>query len=300
MEVECLKNWLAPLASCALLAAGGAQAAEEMSANEIAKKLANPAGSLASLATRMVYTEFQGDLPGADNQDSWSFQFQPVLPFPVGDEDRRIIFRPQINAVFNQPVFDGEKADFDSLDVNLGDTTFDLVYAGNEMETKHTGYLWGVGLAGTLPTATNNALGGDQWRFGPELFGGFIRPWGVIGGLVSNQWNTGGGDGGPGSNDQAYSATTAQYFYAITLKNGWQITSSPVVSYDWKADDSDDALSLPVGTGIAKTTKIGRTNWRFMVEGWYYLEQPDQFGADFLVRFEARPVIANPLIGLFK
>ncbi len=54
------------------------------------------------------------------------------------------------------------------------------------METKHTGYLWGAGLAGTLHTATNNAPGGDQWRFGPELLGGFIRPWGVAGGLLSN------------------------------------------------------------------------------------------------------------------
>ena len=42
----------------------------------------------------------------------------------------------------------------------------------------NNGFLWGVGLAGTLPTATENDLKGDQWRFGPELFG-IIRKWGI-------------------------------------------------------------------------------------------------------------------------
>jgi hypothetical protein len=32
---------------------------------------------------------------------------------------------------------------------NLGDTTFDLVYAGNTMKNKHEGYLWGVGSKST-------------------------------------------------------------------------------------------------------------------------------------------------------
>ncbi len=59
MQIGILNYWLVSLASCALLAAGGAQADEKLSADEVAKKLANPAGSLASLATRMVYTGFQ-------------------------------------------------------------------------------------------------------------------------------------------------------------------------------------------------------------------------------------------------
>ena len=273
--------------------------AQEMSAAEAAKELANPARSLSSLSNRMTYTQFEGDLPNAGNQDTWAYQFQPVLPFPVGDKGNRIIFRPQFTVAFNQPVFDSASGDFDSLDINLADTTFDLVYAGTKKKSDCHGHFWGYGAAGTIPTATNNDLGGDQWRFGPEVFSGLIMTWGLVGGQVSNQWKFGGGDGGPGSGDEAYSTTTAQYFYAITLKDGWQITSSPVVTYDWKEDDSDNALSLPVGAGIAKTMKIGSHNWRFQVEVWHYLEQPDPFGSDWTLRFEARPVIQNPLIGLF-
>jgi len=213
---------------------GAVAAAQEKSADEVAKELSNPAGSLASLSNNIEYTTFKGDLPGADSQDAWSYTFQPVLPFPVGDKGRRVIFRPLISVPVDQPVFEADKGKFDDLNVNLGDTTFDLVYAGTEMTDKvnKKGYLWGIGVAGTVPTATNNALGGDQWRLGPEMFGGIIRHWGLVGILVRNQWNLGGGDGGPGSNDQDFSATTAQYFYAYGLGKGWQIAASPVITYE--------------------------------------------------------------------
>jgi hypothetical protein len=157
------------------------------------------------------------------------------------------------------------------------------------------GYLWGVGLAGTIPIATDSLLGGDQWRFGPELFGGILRSWGVAGALVSNQWNVSGGDGGAGSNDQPFSTTTIQYFYGITIGPGLQILSGPVITYDWNAEDGE-ALSLPLGTGIAKVLKIGSSTWRFQVEGWYYVAQPDSFGTDWTLSFDIRPVIGNPLI----
>ena len=271
----------------------------EMSADEAAKKLANPAGSLSSLANNLTYRTYKGDLPDADSQDSWSYTFQPVLPFPVGDKDRRIIFRPAFTVAFNQPVFEPDEGEFRNLNTNLDDLTFDLVYAGNNMKTRQEGYLWGVGLAGTVPIATNDALGGEQWRFGPELFGGVLQKWGVFGALVNNQWNLGGGNGEPGSNDEPYSTTSAQYFYGITLGNGWQILTAPVIMYDWKAD-SDEALSLPLGTGIAKTMKIGDTTWRFQTEIWYYVEQPDSFGPEWQWTFEVRPIIQNPLLGWFR
>ena len=135
----------------------------------------------------------------------------------MGDKGRKFIFRPLFSLEFDQPVFDG---DFDSADPNLGDTSFDLVYAGTEMTSKNDGFLWGIGLAGTVPTATDSDLAGNQWRFGPELFGGIIRKWGVVGALVANQFNAG------GSNNTTYSVMTAQYFYAYGLGNGWQISSS--------------------------------------------------------------------------
>lgn len=276
-----------------IVGSGSAIAEEKKSADEIAKELANPAGSLASLNFNLQYTEYTGDLPRSDDQESTALIFQPVLPFPVGDKGRRIIFRPAIGMSFDQPVFDAAKGDFDSEDTNLLDTTFDLVYAGTTMSSKHDGFLWGMGMAGTLPTASDDDLGGDQWRSGPELFGGIIRKWGIVGALVSHQWDTG------GSNDENYSATAAQYFYAYGLGGGWQIASSPVLSYDWKAD-SDDAWTVPLGFGVAKTTKIGNHPWKFSFQVQKFVVQPDTFGPDWLVKLTVTPVVKNVFASWFR
>jgi hypothetical protein len=272
-----------------MLNARSAFAQQRKSADEVAKELSNPAGSLASLSNNIEYTTFKGELPGADDQDAWSYSFQPVLPFPVGDKGRRVIFRPLVPVPLNQPVFDADTGKFDSKNVNLGDISFDLVYAGTEMKTKHDGFLWGIGAAGTLPTATDDDLGGNQWRLGPEAFGGIIRQWGLVGALVSHQWDLG------GSNDDAYSVTAAQYFYAIGLGQGWQIASSPVITYDWQAD-SDDAWTVPLGIGLAKTTSLGGKPWKFQAQVQYYVEQPDAFGPEWLLKFTVTPVIKNPFV----
>ena len=87
---------------------------------------------------------------------------------------------------------------------------------------------------------------------------------------------------------------TAQYFYALGLGKGWQFAASPVITYDWNAD-SDEALSLPLGIGLAKTTKIGKRPWKFQFQVQYYVEQPDAFGPEWLLKFTVTPVVANSL-----
>ena len=262
---------------------------EEKSADEVAKELANPAGALASLNFNLQYTEFTGDLPKSDDQESTSLIFQPVLPFPVGDKGRRIIFRPAVPLVFDQPVFDARDKDFDSANTNLADITYDLVYAGTTMKDKQNGFLWGIGMAGTFPSATDDDLAGDQWRLGPEVFGGILRKWGIVGALVSNQWDVG------GTNNTPYSTTTAQYFYAYGLGGGWQIASSPVITYDWQAD-SGEAWTIPIGVGVAKTVKLGSHPWKFALQVQKFLVQPDAFGPDWLVKLTLTPVISNPFV----
>jgi hypothetical protein len=57
---------------------------------------------------------------------------------------------------------------------------------------------------------------------------------------------------------------------------------------------------LPLGTGIAKTKKIGGGTWRFQVELQYYIEHADSCGSDWSLTFDFRPVIRNPLLGWFQ
>ena len=291
----CLALLLAALPLPALAQESGDAPATEMdhqkaSADAIAKELANPAGSLASLSNNFEYRDYKGDLPGADDQDGWSYSFQPVLPFPVGNKGRRIIFRPLVPVKLNEPVFKPEKLGFDTEGPDLGDITFDLVYAGTEMTDPKAkkGFLWGLGTAGTFPTATGD-FGGDQWRLGPELFGGIVREWGIVGGLLSHQWRLG------GSNHDAYAVTALQYFYAYGLGGGWQIAAGPVLSYDWNADGGE-GWTVPLGVGLAKTTSFGKHPVKFQFQVEKYVVQPDAFGPDWLLKLTITPVIKNPFI----
>ena len=85
------------------------------------------------------------------------------------------------------------------------------------------------------------------------------------------------------SGDDDVSATEGQYLYAFKLPQlgpGWQLAASPTWSYNNEADDSDDKWTIPLGVGLAKTTKLGDRFWKFQVQYWYYAESPDTFGED--------------------
>ena len=116
-------------------------ASQSKSAEQIAKELANPASSLASISMNLQYTKNDGDLPGASDQNSMSFIFQPVLPLPVGDKGRNIIVRPAVPVLFDQPMFKAATGNRESADTELADISFDMVYAGTTMTSKGNGYL---------------------------------------------------------------------------------------------------------------------------------------------------------------
>jgi len=57
--------------------------AQEKSADEIAKELANPNNSLASLTFKNQFRWYAGDLPNADDQGNYTLLFQPAFPFAL-------------------------------------------------------------------------------------------------------------------------------------------------------------------------------------------------------------------------
>jgi len=139
---------------------------ENLSADDVAKKLANPAGSLANLANNLTYKTHTGDIPGAGDQTSTSYLFQPVLPFPVGDKGRNIIVRPAITVSFDHPVYDSNTGQWDNLSTELNDITFDTVYAGTPLSRAKRPVTFGA-LAWQapcrLPLTTHWAANSSAW-----------------------------------------------------------------------------------------------------------------------------------------
>lgn len=254
------------------------------SAEEIAHELANPNSTLGTLTFNLDYTNFKGDLPGADDQNAFGLTFQPSLPVKLGP-GLNFFARPAVPVVFYQDVPAGEGG-FRNSGFDLGDIGFDSAIG----KTLHNGMILVGGLVGTLPTATDDDIAGKQLRLGPEGLVGILKSFGFLGILVSHQWDVATvGDRA----DYDTSVTGGQYFYTINIKNGWQISSSPTFAYNHKATDGQK-WTFPLGFGVKKTSILGGTPVKFGLEYWYYVAQPDPFGPSFKVRFSVGPVIPLP------
>ena len=249
------------------------------SADEVAKKLANPTNPVMTIGNNLDYVTFQGDLSGAGDESSFRYVFQTV--FPLKMEKGVLFFRPAIPVMFNEPIPDG-MGGFESVGSDMADIGYDLSYGA----TTPGGLIWGAGVAGTIPTATDDRLGKDLWALGPELLIGVIRKWGAVGSVISHQWDIGGS--GKGEID----LTAVNYFYAIFLKNGWQIAAGPSITYDHTRDD--DNWTIPAGIGLSKTAIIGGRPWKFQLQYWNYVEAADAFAPEHQVRLSINPVVSAP------
>lgn len=255
------------------------------SADEVAKELANPNTALASLNFKSTFTSYQGDLSGADDESGFVTLFQPVLPFPLENGDK-IIFRPAIPLIGDQPVFDGASMNFDS-ESGLGDSGFDLIYAITKGSV-----LSGIGLIGTVPTATDELLGKDKWSIGPEVFIGRLSKTSVVGALVGHQWDIAGDD----DVVEDVSLTTINLFGVYLPGGGWNFGSSPIITHDSEIDQ----WTVPLNINAGKTMVFGGRPWKFNLAVNYYVEQADPFGPDWSIDFQITPVVENVFATWFK
>jgi len=168
------------------------------SAAAIAEKLANPNAVMGFLSFPIDFVSYVGDTVGAGSESAWKVNFQPSFPYPLG-EGTNLFIRPLIPLVIDQPVplvadapvlpLSGS-SNFSGSGLNLADISFDVA-VGKTFPSKLV--LLG-GVVGTLPTATDDALGLDQYLLGPEFYVGKVTDWGSVGVLLSHQWDVAGAD----------------------------------------------------------------------------------------------------------
>ena len=253
------------------------------SAEEIAKELANPNTALATLTLKNQFRTFEGDLPNADDQDSFIMLFQPALPF-VREDGSKIIFRPAIPFSKDQPLFNPGLADFDE-ESGLGDIVFDLAYA----PVVEPGTIVAYGIISSLPTGEDE-LTSDRWTLGPEFLYGKITEKYVAAIFPNHQWDVG------GSGDKDISLTTIQPIYTYLPGGGWSVGTGPSITYDWESEE----WTVPVQFNFGKTITIGARPWKLSAEINYYADKPDAFGPEWMVGFNIGPVVRNGLADWFK
>jgi hypothetical protein len=282
--MKTVRYFLFAVISSLPFAAIAQQPVEKPSNDEIAKQLANPNTPLATLRMKNTFSFYDGDLPGAGDQSNYSMLFQPSFPFPLDDDGSMIFWRPALPIMFEQPVFDAARGEFETKS-GFGDIAMDFAYG----KTSDKGMLTALGMVTTLPTATND-LGRDQWLLGPEFLLGKLSSDYVVGLFPSHQWSIAGDD----SFDTSF--TSIQAFATVLPGGGWAIGSAPIMTYDWAASQ----WSIPLNLTVSKTVQLGGLPLKLDFTLDYYLEQSDAFGPEWIVGFNIAPVVENVLAGLFR
>jgi hypothetical protein len=206
---------------------------------------------------------------GPDERTQNILNVQPVWPVTI-NENWNFITRT-IEPVVSSLLANGEREN------GLGDTVFTGFFSPN-----NSGKLtWGVGPVVLIPTATDDALGDDEWGGGVSVVL-LTQPgnW-VVGSLFSNVWTPEEDDGG-----RAVNLFTWQYFinYNIPGGNGLYLTTAPINTANWEAD-SKNQWTIPVGGGVGKIFKIGKQPVNGQISAYYNVEKPT-FGADWQLRLQ--------------
>jgi hypothetical protein len=248
----------------------------EMSAEELAKLTQNPVGNLISVP-------FQNNTnlnAGPQKETQNVLNIQPVIPIEVNSE-WNIITRTIIPVISQPPLTPtgGERIN------GIGDVQFSAFLSPSTPSSG--GLIWGAGAIAQAPTDSNDALGNPRWGVGPTAVVLRVEhgsPW-VYGVLVNQIWSV--GDATKGSRQSGdYSQALMQPFLNYNFPDGTYLTSSPIITADWKAD-SGQKYTVPVGGGIGHIFHLGKLPVNTSLAAYYNAVKPD-LGPNWQIRFQVQ------------
>jgi hypothetical protein len=228
---------------------------------ELARAAQNPVASLISVPIQNN-TNFEY---GPREKTQNVMNVQPVIPFSV-TEDWNLITRT-IVPIVSQPGFVPDQG----RENGLGNILF-----SSFLSPKDSGkWIWGVGPAVQLPTSTDDQIAPDEWAAGPSLVVLTMPGKWVMGGLISNIWDI--------SADESINFLTLQPFLNYNFDGGWYLTSSPVITANWNADDE---WTVPVGGGFGRVFRVGEQPVNAQFQAFYNVEKPDDIGPEWTARMQ--------------
>jgi hypothetical protein len=254
------------LALVAAMMSGPVLAQEPPDADsELAKKTQNPVADLISLPFQNNINFEVGD--GGYTQNI--LNIQPVYPMQLNDQ-WNLITRTIVPVIHQPPLIPGTDREF-----GLGDVQFTAFLSPRDSG----GLIWGAGPVFRFDTATDDTLGQEKWSAGPSVVALKMQgPW-VYGALVQNLWSY------AGDSDRAHvNEFLLQPFINYNLPDGWYLSSSPIITANWKAD-SGNRWTVPIGGGIGKIVRFGKLPVNLSCQAFYNVESPRN-GADWTLRLQ--------------
>jgi hypothetical protein len=122
------------------------------------------------------------------------------------------------------------------------------------LSPKKSKVIWGVGPTFVLPTATNTTfLGQGKLSMGPSAVVLVQPPHWTIGALANNYWSVAGHSN---LDKPAVNQFLLQWFVNYNMKKGWYLTTSPIITANWRAPSGNQAV-VPFGGGVGRIMKLG-------------------------------------------
>ena len=259
----------------------------------------NPIADLISLPFQNN-TNF--DIGRSDNPQN-VLNIQPVIPIQL-NADWNLISRLILPVISQPPFFSG--SELQQLEAFLGPSIGDTQFGLGDFNpafffsprkpivlSRGVSAVWGAGPVFAFPTATDDRLGTDKWSAGPTfvVFVSDEPAHLTYGFLINNLWSYAGPDqttlrtpSGPLTVKVSdVNAMLLQPFLNYNLPKGWYLTSAPIITANWEADD-DNRWTIPIGGGIGRIFKIGSQPINASLQAYYNIVTPDDTGADWQLR----------------
>jgi hypothetical protein len=199
----------------------------------IAKKLANPIGALVSVPFQNNTDIGIGEYNGSRN----TLNFQPIVPFSLGA--KYSLITRYIIPVIAQYDITGEA----TQEVGLSDA---LVSGWLSNAVVRNGFVWGVGTAFLIPTATDEFLGTQKMGVGPTVIVLQQKNGWTYGALMNQIWSVA-GDADRADVNQMY----LQPFLTKNWKSGAGLTVNSETTLNWEANTTNAYINIMAG-GLTK------------------------------------------------
>ena len=231
-----------------------ASSASGEDADELAKQLANPIASLASVPFQYNYA---GRLGPTGDGTMTRLNVQPVIPMSIG-RDWNFISRTIVPLIRQDEIVPGNR-----MQSGVGDVLQSLFFSPKAVSK--AGWVWGAGPALLLATASDDALGGERWGAGPTFVALRQANGWTYGALANHVVSVAGNDTRHNLN-----ATFLQPFLSKRIGSGRTVSMNFEATYDWERSQ----WNAPLNVGISQVLPIAHQMVSFQAGGAWYVEAP--------------------------